>query len=220
MAAQEREERPEIRHGWTIDGIDHASRLACRMAHGWILDHGDRYDAAWHAIAELLYTSDTPPDHRAAVRTAIAAINRHAQDYQQTWGMTREWGAGEGGRDSYQRYWALCHVTGSPEDRVVDAHALRQIWPRLHPTQQAVLMSLATWGDQASAAAAIGKSYTTFGTHMKHARRAFFALWHEHETPSRIWGKTDHRRSQRYSATQTLRHRHREQKRREEKACA
>lgn len=202
-----------LRHGYTMRDLDLLARKADTRAYTKALDPGDRYDTAWHAITEHLYTVAKPPTVHDLIYTGATAINRAAQDHRQTWGMTRTWGAEEGTRGGFQRYWQLARVAPSPEGRIVDEQALRQIWPLLSPTHRAVLTALAAHGSQTDAATATGKSYATFGSHLKMARRAFYALWHEHETPSRMWGKNDHRQGRR-TATQTLRNRHQQRARR------
>jgi DNA-directed RNA polymerase specialized sigma24 family protein len=202
-------------HGYSMDDIDRLTRTAAIRARGGrILDPGDRYETAWSAIAEHLATTDTPPTTTELLTIGLQAVNRAGQDHRHTWGMTRTWGAAEGDVAAYRRYWELDRrVTGSPEDPVVDRTALAQIWPRLSPTHQQVLWALALHdGDHRGAAESLGKSLVTYRSHLKGARAAYRALWHEHETPSRMWGKSG--QQGRRTATQVLANRRQQRARR------
>lgn len=207
--------RQGLRYGVTIGDIDELAHRALRFAFARAMDYTDRYDAAWHAIAESLYTADTAPTRRDLTLVGARAVNQLVQDHHRTWGIARTWGSGEGTVPGFQRYWELDRrVTGSPEDAVIDPTALRQIWPRLSVTHQQVLLAMAVHADQVVAAAAVGKSYACFGSHLKNARRQFFELWHEGETPSRLWGKSDRRHGRR-TATQVLVNRRQQRARRD-----
>lgn len=65
--------------------------------------------------------------------------------------------------------------------------ALAQIWPRLNPMHRTVLAALAAHNDHARAAAALGISRRLFTHRLSQARQAFLTLWHEGESPSRVW---------------------------------
>lgn len=202
-------------HGYSLDDIDHLTRTAAVHARGGrILDPGDRYNTAWSAIAEALCTAEEPPTRRDLFAVGTSAINRAGQDHRHTWGMARTWGSGEGDMAAYARYWELARRSAaSPEEPVVDRTALRQIWPHLSVTHQQVLYALAIHdGDHHAAAAGLGKSLATFRSHLRGARAAYRALWHEHETPSRMWGKSG--QQGRRTAAQVLANRRQQRARR------
>lgn len=199
-----------IRGGHTLDSLDRLTRIAVAMAYTTAMDYTDRYDAAWHAIAEHLYATDGVPPDRDLKLAGANAVNRLAQDHAQTWGAPR--GGEFESAARFLRYWELARGPApSPEGKVVDRVAFAQIWPRLSTTHRQVLTALAVCGDQAGAAELLGKSYATVGSHLRNARRAFLTLWHEHETPSRVWGKTGRGRR---TATETLRNRRQQRARR------
>ena len=50
-------------------------------------------------------------------------------------------------------------------------------------------MALATYNDYQRAAEALGKPYHSFVGTVSTARKQFLRLWHEHETPSEVWGR-------------------------------
>jgi hypothetical protein len=64
---------------------------------------------------------------------------------------------------------------------------LRQILAALDPADQATLQTLAATGSYQDAAAALGVTRKQFGYLIIRARRQFFTLWHEGETPSKQW---------------------------------
>jgi hypothetical protein len=64
---------------------------------------------------------------------------------------------------------------------------LAQIWPRLNDMDRQALTALATANSYTAAANMLGLEYQTFANRVRRARTRFLALWHEGETPSRIW---------------------------------
>ena len=193
-----------LRHGYTMDDLDRLARVAVRTAWPRAMDYTDRYDAAWHAIAELLYTGDRPPTPRDLIGVGANAVSRLAQDEHHHRGYDRSNpGAGFEGMPGFQRYWTLHRTTPSPENAIVDRLALAQIWPTLSDTHRQVLLSLAVHADHPLAARALGRSLPTYRSHLRHARGAYRELWHEHETPSVMWGQSRGRQGRR-TAAQTL----------------
>lgn len=202
-------------HGYSMDDLDRLARIAAVRAYGGrILDPSDRYETAWAAIAERLASADELPTGAQLISAGTTAANRAGQDHRHTWGMARTWGAAEGGIVGYARYWGLARrCAASPEEGVVDRLALRQIWPCLSTTHRQVLYALAIHdGDHHEAAASLGKTLVTYRSHLRAARAAYRALWHEHETPSRMWGKSGQRG--RSSAMRTLINRRQQRARR------
>jgi hypothetical protein len=213
-------DRVNLWHGYSLAAIDRLARIAAaRAIGGRILDYSDRYDAAWHAIAETLCTATEAPIPRDLAVAGMTAISRLAQDHRHTWGMDRTWGSAEGDMAAYQRYWELeRRAASSPEEPVVDRLALRQIWPRLSRTHQQVLYALAIHGNHATAASSLGKTTLTFRSHLRNARTEYLALWHEHETPSRMWGRSGE--TGRRTAAETLVNRRQQRARRAAAAMA
>jgi hypothetical protein len=204
----------ELRYGYTLTDLDRLARSAVHAPWASSLDYRDRYDAAWHAIAELLYSSAQRPsgwDLKAAGMNAVSVLGQnearhHGYDHQAQ------------DRPHFQRYWALYRVTPSHEDRVVDRVALTQIWPTLTGTQRQALLALAVHEDHERAAAAIDRTPTTYRAHVKDGRARFRALWHEGETPSRMWGRSMGALVGQRTATQVLVCRRRKRARRERAA--
>jgi hypothetical protein len=202
-------------HGYTLTDIDDTARTAARIAYGrHILDPADCYQTAWSAIVELLATTQEPPTRHRLIYSGATAVSRASQDHRHTWGMGRSTGSGEGDMRAYMRYWELSRRSASsPEDAVVDRIALKQIWPQLSLTHQQVLYALAVHdGDVSAAAAGLGKNRSTFQSHLTAARACYRALWHEHETPSHMWGRSGRQGQQ--TAMQVLAARRRQRARR------
>ncbi|TDD37841.1 hypothetical protein E1287_07215 [Actinomadura sp. KC06] len=204
-----------LRHGYNLADIERLARIAVRAARAQAMDYQDRYEAAWYAIVEGIYTAIDAPDPWELKRLGADAVNRLQQDYGHTWGYDRRNpDAGFEGMRGFRKYWELDRrAHRSCEDGVVDRVALWQIWERLSATHQAMLLALAAYEDPVAASAAVGKRYNTFNTHLKNARREFLTLWHEGETPSRFWGKGDRRRGRR-SGVQLLVNRRQQRERR------
>lgn len=175
--------REEVRHGYTLRDLNDCARIAVANAATRAADYTDRYDAAWHAIAEHLTVSDAPPARNDLIRAGRRAVHREVSDHLRHHGTPC--GAIPGTvRPSFSRYWddAVGH-TPSPETSVVESEALRQIWPHLTPGDHRALNALTLHGTYATAAAALGVAYQTIGCQLRTGRRRFLALWHEGETP-------------------------------------
>lgn len=197
-----REDARTLRYGYTLDVIERLTNIAVNMAWPRAMDYRDRYDAAWYAIVEVLYTAEESPSARDLKLAGANAVNRLAQDHARTRGLDgKNPDAGYEGMRGFRRYWLLDTLpTSSPENAVVDRLAVAQIWPLLSPTHQDVLLAMAVHADHVSAAEALGKTYATFTSHLRNARHSFRQLWHEHETPTGMWGRSDRRHGQRTAA--------------------
>lgn len=192
-------------HGYSLADIERLAGAAARQAIGrHALDPSDRYEAAWGSIVEHLATADTTPTQREVLAVAYRAINTAANQSRSSRGMPYAWGAHEGSTAGYRRYWELLlRATPSPEGPVVDRRALAQIWPTLTTRQQQVLFALALHdGDHRAAAASLGYTLGSYRNHLSDARTAYRSWWHEHETPSRMWGQSG--KQGRRTATQAL----------------
>ena len=85
-------------------------------------------------------------------------------------------------------WWSTARHSLSPEDLLVDPIALTQIWPRLAAKHRDALLALATHDDYEAAATALNKTIGRFRVLICEGRKEFFRLWHQGETPSRMWG--------------------------------
>ena len=209
----------EVRHGYTLADIDRLARVSVEIAWPRAMDYTDRYEAAWHAIAEHLCSTDEVPSPRDLKVTGTNAVNRLAQDEGHHHGFDRSNpGAGFEGMPRFQQYWAIYgRATPSHEDGIVDRIALAQIWPALSPTHRQALLAFAVHTDHDLASNAMGRTLATYRTHLANARRQYRALWHEHEAPSRMWGSSYGRMGCR-TGTQVLVNRRQQRARRAAKA--
>jgi hypothetical protein len=203
----------ELRYGYTLSQVSALSVIAVkRQLWNQAADFDERLETAWHAIVEHIYTADERPETRDVIRAGFQAISSEADRTRRFYGQdTHNRYAGTTG--GFERYWWFAgRPTPGPEDKVTERLALAQIWPRLRPLHRKVLAALAAYDDYELAAKSLGKSRKTFTTQVSQARRAFLALWHEGEAPSRPWG-ADRRISDtnRHTITnRAIRRRHRE----------
>lgn len=182
-----------LRHGYNLADLQQLTRFALRRVYGGNVDYRARYDVAWSAIAEALYAApdDQPPTPSDLVDAAQAAMARHVRDDMRHHGHDRH-NPGQM-MTRFASYWeSMQGRASSPEGRVVEKTALWQIWPRLTDREREVLLALAAHENYRAAAEALGANPATFNVNVSNARRRFLTLWHEGETPSRIWG-TDRR---------------------------
>lgn len=172
-----------------IADINDAALQACRMAHFicWASDIWDKFETARAAAVECLYTSDAIPTVREMAVSGMEAIGRmaYAESAHNGYDLSRH-----RVRPTFEKYWQWAsQPTGSPEHRVVESTALWQIWDQLGPLQQQTLRAVAEHDTYEQAADAEGCGYDAFIRRVKVAREQFYALWHEGETPSRLWSR-------------------------------
>jgi hypothetical protein len=191
-------------HGYTIAGIHAAARLAANSARGWLAaDYHDQYEAAWYGICEHLLEAATRPAHHDLVRAGQDAVNRMVHDELHHAGFFKYknhgTAYGPGSMPAFIKFWNNPVHPPSPED-VIETRALAAIWRCLTARQQQALAALAACEDYGTAAQAMGISDGTFRTLIKQGRQRFLALWHEGESPSRIW-RIDKRTGRRQDVT-------------------
>ena len=146
-----------------------------------------RAETAWEAIIEHLHLVVERPEETELIAVGWKAMKaQHYQDLK---------AHGLGGKDkalvsrAFLRYWTSASAPAhSHEDLLVDRIALAQIWTALTPTHRQVLTALAEHDDRRRAERAVNMDTAAFTRTLGRARRAFFALWHEGETPSKMWG--------------------------------
>jgi hypothetical protein len=183
----EPEQRADALHGWTLDKIDNAARYSLARLRGFTArDTTDAYDAAWHAICELILTSPLAPSWQDLARAGMDAARDLAREEMRQhgyrdYGSTSAWGPGSAPK--WVKYWNNPAHASSPEEIVTDRLAVAQIWPRLTPRQREALEALAAYEDHQDAARAMGITVKTFGVTIASARRRFAALWHEGTEP-------------------------------------
>jgi DNA-binding transcriptional regulator YiaG len=183
----------ELRFGYTLADLHAMAKLAVHTAGVMAADWQDRFDTAWSAIAEELYAAPHWPRRSSLVQAGQLAVKATVDEYRQAYGYYRRKtdGAvhGLGSSPAFRSFWlALSKATPGPEHRVVERLAAERIFATLKPRFQAALLALAAHEDYADAAQALGVKYDTFCDQVARGRRAFYALWHEGEEPSRVWG--------------------------------
>ncbi|MFF5261292.1 hypothetical protein ACFY4C_20310 [Actinomadura viridis] len=179
-----------IRHGYNLADLDRLARGSIWRAWMASMPFDERHAIAWSAIAEHLCDAEHRPEPGDLVRAAESAISRTIYDHWHHRGYDYNKGAGEMGR--FVAYWTGLGTTPDFGPGIVDRTALWQIWELLNDNHRRALLALATHGDYRAAADDLGLTYKAYTMLLVRARRAFFELWHEGETPSRPWG-TDRR---------------------------
>lgn len=187
----------ELRFGYSLAQIDDiaitAAATSLRPGH---LDRQTRFEYAWSAVTDLLFAAEVAPTRQDLFLAAWSAIRDEARKDRSFRGERPGFAAGS--MPAFERFWATAtNPTPNPENRIVERIALTQIWPELRLRFRQVLLALAAWEDYKRAAAALDMPYSTFCSEVSRARRAFRALWHQGETPSRPWGRDVRTRSSR-----------------------
>jgi DNA-binding CsgD family transcriptional regulator len=182
-----------IRHGYSLADIQRIARSAILNDH-WHMarDPRARIDTAVFGVIECLYTAEQRPQPYDLIGAAWRACDDEVTRDLRARGRQRT-ERGGGDMASHLVYWlGNANTTPSPEHRIVEHGALRQILPLLTPRQLEAVQLLAALDDYQAAADAMGITVATFNVTIANARKRFLAYWHEGEAPSRMWG-TDRR---------------------------
>lgn len=177
--------------GYSLRDLDQLARMAVRRVVSRYGDYHARYEAAWSGVVDALVDADEQPDRADLIYAGWRSVNAWAKTEAYQHGvLTATWTPSA----RFAAYWTSA-AGSSPERLVVERRALDQIWPTLTVRQREALTWLALSDDYDQAAAAMGVSYGTFQVTISQARRRFFTLWHEGETPSKPWRPTCRRSS-------------------------
>lgn len=176
----------EVRHGYTLDDIDHCARIALVRCHGMFrLSRTDRYEIAYSAVTLALLEADEPPEPKDLAAAAQHAITsqyradlRHHGQHETFEQATRK---------AFTVYWESASRARTPmEDRVLERIALTQIWPHLTPRQRQSIAALAAAGNQGAAAESLGLPRTAVNVYITQGRQRAYRLWFDHEPPPRL----------------------------------
>lgn len=176
-------------HGFRLRDVDRLARICTKYRRTRWFDAEEAYAVAQAAIVEVLLTAQARPEESALLRVGDRAVQRATMDHQREDGVSRRntW-AGKGSAHSFVRYAASQpSASGSHEARVVEREALAQILPQLTVPQREAVEALARhYGDSTAAAAELGIARRALNARLAGARRAFYALWHEHEQAPKV----------------------------------
>lgn len=182
----------ELRHGYTLGTVNRlATGATKRDVWHQSLPFSERLEIAYSAMVEYLYITEERPTANELINAAWKATRRCVEDEWHTHGVSRANSVYDGAETMpcYQRYWSgHGGNTPSAEERVVERLALWQIWARLGPRQQELLLALAAHRDYGQAASHLNIKHSTFIKSVGAARRDFYRLWYEGEKPPRKWG--------------------------------
>lgn len=183
-----------LRHGYNLADLEGLTRFAMRRTVGGWTDVEEMHSVAWSAIAEHLYAA--PADEPPATSDLVAAGQRALQEFLRLelrhHGREQVNRRADGVMPRFILFWDWTgRPTPSPEARIVEQEALWQILPLLTPGQRDVVHALATHGSYQAAAFALDLTYKAFTVRLHFARRRFFELWLEGETPRQ--GRVDRR---------------------------
>jgi hypothetical protein len=184
----------DVGHGYCLRDIRKLAGYAAHRSY-WVraMPAQERFDLALSAIAESVLTAQERPGEKDLVTAGIRAINRDVTVQMKLDGVDASRPADDLGPNmaNFCTYWfAHYRHVASHENAIVEAIAVSQILPRLKPANRDVILALATHGTYDKAAASLGiVNRHTFIAYLSLARKEFLSLWHEGQTPSRIWGK-------------------------------
>jgi hypothetical protein len=182
---------PDAWLGYSLHELNQIARRAavyCRWGDRFPLP--ERFEIAWTGVVDYLAGCASAPDSFEVYKAGMRAISRASDRELREHGVTRS-DDGLAAMPRFEAYW-MPATAPPPDNKVIERVALWQIWDMLRPLHQMALLALAAHGDYARAAQATGHTYTSFSGLISGARTEFLALWHEGESPSRIWATDRH----------------------------
>lgn len=202
-------DRPELRFGFSYTHLQAlAWRAMGKHAGSSGMDISDRYEAAFGAVTECLYSApeSEPVTALDLYRAAMRGLGRLRYDDLKERGFAHQGGpnrdvmTGPFSAPSVWRYWHQ-PPPSTPEDLATDRVALIQIMGTLTPQQAHTLITLArNSNDYEATAKALGVTEHLPTQRLARARLAFLAAWHEHETVPRRRHQGEGRPGRRASA--------------------
>lgn len=177
-----------LRHGFTLDDLHRITKSAVIADRSMAMDYRDRYDIAWSAIAEALYSAETAPTWQQLVQEGWQAIYADVRDTYRHHGYRGRAAAVEhGSAPRFAAYWWGRSYVASHEAGIVERHALPPILGALTDMQRAVVQAVAAFeGDRARAAGHLGLNEKALAYQLRTARATCLALWLEGETPRKM----------------------------------
>lgn len=178
----------ELPQGYTLAEVEKMARAAAVSLRTRTGDSmADLVDDAWSAIVERLYADPEPIAAAQLVWVGRSALYRAAASrLSQNGCFDRDISNGLASGPRFRAYWYM--PTTTIEHQVVERQTLAQVWTQLTDRDREVFVAFAIYDDYQTAAEAIGVSHGNFRYYIIQARKRFLRLWHEGETPTKIWG--------------------------------
>lgn len=178
-------ETATLAHGFTMADVEALTRTASwGSTRGRMLDASDRWDYAWHAIVEHLYTTEQRPTNVELVRVGMNALQAVVAENLHHHGSnlhTFEVGP------QFGKYWLPVAGTGEDfTDRLIERMALPQVLGQLTAGEYEAIAALAVHGSQPAAADALGITISAMSMRLRTARQRILTVWLEGETPPRV----------------------------------
>ncbi|GAA5153804.1 hypothetical protein GCM10023340_36380 [Nocardioides marinquilinus] len=174
-----------LAHGITMAEVEILTRAAVKRFPRSTdsIDPTDRWDAAWFAIIELIYTTTEKPTGFSLICAGMDAISNEVTKRRSMMGYSRKYGEAASG-PNFVTYWMPHPAAGDGfSDRLIERLALPKVMAELTAEEYEVIAALAIFGTQIAAAEALGLKYGTFTNRLHKARARAQQLWFEHETP-------------------------------------
>jgi len=180
--------RENLRFGYRFEDLWAIARNSAVANRFLGHDQRDLVEAALDSVVDLLLDAQDTPSPRDLYAAGKTGIQRLVKGHRQTYGFkNRDGFEGAGSAPMFARYWAP--TTESPfEDRVVEAVANDQIMAVLPDRDRSVFVALAVRGSNSPAAESLAMRVGSYSMYLSEARRRYFALWHEGETPRKVTG--------------------------------
>jgi len=181
----------DLVHGFTMADVHNVARLAVHVSGMLVGTWHERYDIAWSAVVEHLFSAEAPPERYDLVRAGRLALYEVINDEYRHYGYykAKTYGGthGMGSSPAFSKYWWDQLTVIPPADgKIVERNALMQIWAALSATDRQALTACAVYdGDYRAAAEALGLTYQGFRRAISRARGRAQALWFDDETPHR-----------------------------------
>lgn len=140
----------------------------------WLADPWWAYEEARAAVLELIanaYNSGGDLTDRDLTLAAKRAVHRLGDEHQKDRGLNA------------RKFWDITHTAPSPEGRVVERLALREVFDVQPAANQELLLTLACHGSATAAARHLGLPVKAMYKRLAKARQAFIETWFDWECP-------------------------------------
>ena len=215
--------RENLRFGYGFEDLWSIARNSASANRFLGHDHVDLIQAAFDALVDALLDAEDEPSPRDLYAAGKTGIQQLVRGHRQAYGFKdRDGFNGVGSAPMFARYWAPVHHESPFEDRVVESIATEQILDVLSYRDRSVLVALAVRGGYPAASESLGMPAGSYNAYISRARRAYFDLWHEGETPRKQTGyfaKRNHRVERQPCGTYAALRRHRKNKEPIDEAC-
>lgn len=172
-----------VRWDYTMADLDRlARRVYNKTRKSYLFDQADHYSAAWYGIVEALFLAVEQPAPHELLQAGIERVGSESMANRSFYGINPEMERSVGPR--FLAYWRpQVERTDGFSDRIADRESLPRVLSVLNADLYEAIVTLATYGNMAEAASALGVDYRVFNKRIARARTKLIEAWFAPEHP-------------------------------------